>query len=430
VQAAWQEELDAIVELMRYVSQESDPQLAVQRYGDAARRLLSIDAFVSLSRRGLEAPQYRVTRSSSWAESIDPWLQADRLPVFSDGLLGELCYNDKPVIITDLASRLSPSDPAYSYFAGMKALVALPQYDNGQSLNTLVAMFSDPSRLDFDRIPTMVWQSTLWGRFVLNLVLKRQLDAALVQKRAAFEALDREFKTVGRMQREMLPEKLPKIPGLDLAAHYHTSTRAGGDYYDIFDCGDGRWGMLIADVSGHGTPAAVIMAVTHATAHLHCPKTADPARLLTFLDAQLSARYTREGLMFVTAFYAIFDTRDRTLTYARAGHNPPRLVRSGKVRSLDCVGGVPLGFGLADEPYESQTIPLHAGDHLLLYTDGITEARNSLGDMFGVEQLDAVLCKRCHRATEVIDSVLVGLNSFAGDIAAADDQTLFAASVV
>lgn len=430
MKAAWQEEMDAVVELMQYVSQETDPQLAVQRYGETARQLLSIDAFVSLSRRGLEAPQYRVTRSSSWVESIDPWLQPDRLPVFSDGLLGELCYNDKPVIITDLSSRVSLNDPAAQYFAGMKALVALPQYDNGQSLNTLVAMFSDPSRLDLARIPTMVWQSTLWGRFVLNLVLKRQLDAAIVQKRAAFDALDREFKTVGQMQRAMLPGKLPRVPGLELAAHYHTSTRAGGDYYDIFDCGDGRWGLLIADVSGHGTPAAVIMAVTHATAHLHCPKTSDPGRLLSFLDAQLSARYTRDGSMFVTAFYAIYDSRDRTLSYARAGHNPPRLVRDGSIRSLDCVGGVPLGFGLVDEPYEAHTLPLHPGDHLLLYTDGITEARNPIGDMFGVENLDATLSRNCSHADEIIGSVLNGLNEFAGETAAADDQTLFAASVV
>jgi len=134
--------------------------------------------------------------------------------------------------------------------------------------------------------------------------------------------------------------------------------------------------------------------------------------------------------MFVTAFYAIYDSRDRTLRYARAGHNPPRLVQSGAVRSLDCVGGLPLGFGLTDEPYESHKIALHRGDHLLLYTDGITEARNPLGDMFGVENLDAALCKDCTQATEVISSVLDGLNLFTGDIAAGDDQTLFAASVV
>ena len=113
-------------------------------------------------------------------------------------------------------------------------------------------------------IPILHWQAGLFGRGTQNLVLRNQLAAALA-------ALDRELQTVGEIQRSLLPRELPSIPGFELAAFYQTSARAGGDYYDFFPLdgttGGCGWGLFIADVSGHGTPAAVLMAITHAIAH-------------------------------------------------------------------------------------------------------------------------------------------------------------------
>src|SRR5207253_1299364 len=101
-----------------------------------------------------------------------------------------------------------------------------------------------------------VWLSNLFGRATHNLVLAEEL-------RQAYEAVDRELVAVADIQRSLLPAKLPKIPTMDLAAHYQTSRRAGGDYYDFFPLAEGKWGIIVADVSGHGTPAAVLMAITH-----------------------------------------------------------------------------------------------------------------------------------------------------------------------
>ena len=123
--------------------------------------------------------------------------------------------------------------------------------------------------------------SSLFGRATHNLVLRNEL-------KHAYEIVERELKVVADIQRSLLPQVLPKIPNLELAAYYRTSRWAGGDYYDFFPLPDGRWGILVADVSGHGTPAAVMMAITHSLAH-SLPGPADPpAALLGHVNRQLS----------------------------------------------------------------------------------------------------------------------------------------------
>ena len=113
---------------------------------------------------------------------------------------------------------------------------------------------------DPETFPEWFWVSSLFGRVTHNLVLREEL-------KDAYEIVERELKVVADIQRSLLPQVLPKIPTLELAAYYRTSRWAGGDYYDFFPLPDGRWGILIADVSGHGTPAAVMMAITHSLAH-------------------------------------------------------------------------------------------------------------------------------------------------------------------
>src|SRR5262249_29763142 len=116
----------------------------------------------------------------------------------------------------------------------------------------------DGSTFPLERYPMMVWQANLWGRAVYNLVLRRSLEEAQGELKKANVALDHELKTVGEVQRSLLPTTLPRIRDVELAAYYETSARAGGDYYDIFPCASGRFGILVADVSGHGASAAVV----------------------------------------------------------------------------------------------------------------------------------------------------------------------------
>jgi sigma-B regulation protein RsbU (phosphoserine phosphatase) len=263
----------------------------------------------------------------------------------------------------------------------------------------------------------------LFGRGTQNLVLRNQLAKALGE-------LDGELKVVGQIQRSLLPEQLPAIAGLELAAHYMTSARAGGDYYDFFRLSDGGWGLFIADVSGHGTPAAVIMAITHAIAHAQPGKHTPPAALLKYLNNRLSCTYTRDGT-FITAFYAVFDPASRNLTYAMAGHNPPRLVRGSRIIPLNENGGLPLGI-LEDQTYGQATVTLEPRDLLLLYTDGISEAMapskgTGSRELFGIERLDNVLLS-CGdaSASDCIEKIRSQIAAFTENAPPKDDQTLIA----
>jgi phosphoserine phosphatase RsbU/P len=418
----WRERLADVVAMMREMSLQTDPQAMVRAYVARARRLLpSVERFVSLSRRDLEPPKYRITRSSLWSQEINPWRDKDRLPVLEGGLLGELIYGDEPRIIDDL--RFDPDDPAAEYFAGQRSLMAIPNYDQGVALNMTVRLSSEPHAFDPEGFPEHVWMSNLFGRATHNLVLSEDL-------KQAYAVVDRELRVVADIQRSLLPKAMPVVPTLDLAAHYQTSHWAGGDYYDFFPLPDGRLGILIADVSGHGTPAAVMMAITHSVAHAYPGAPDPPGRMLTFVNDRLAAHYTADNEAFVTAFYGIYDPARRTLTYASAGHNPPRLKRceDGSVASLDGAGGLPLGV-LGGQRYGQVTHELRPGDQIVFYTDGITEATDPAGRMFGLEQLDQVL-ENCHLTADgLIREVLDALEHFTAGQPPADDRTLLVAKV-
>ena len=420
----WHEELSIIDGVMKAISGVTDPEELVGIYWQGIHELLPMHDYLSASRRDVEPPGYLITRSSRFEEDINPWLQRERLPRMSGGVLGEIVYGNKPVFIEDLPARLSPDDPAWFYLQGFQTLLAFPHYERGESINVTMALFPPGVEIDYERIPMIHWQSALFGRGTQNLVLRNQLSAALA-------ALDRELQAVGEIQRSLLPSELPKIEGFDVAADYRTSARAGGDYYDFFPLADGEWGLFIADVSGHGTPAAVFMAITHAIAHAKPGSHTPPAKLLGYLNDRLVRSYTRGAGTFVTAFYAVLDPEHRTLTYARAGHNPPRLVRGNSVTSLEQTGGLPLGI-VDGQDYGEATISLDRGDLLLLYTDGITEAMTPANggaarQMFGAERLDELLVD-CGAADAAgcVDRVRREVTMFSGNATPKDDQTLIA----
>ncbi len=417
----WKQRLDQIVAMMREMSLQTEPEAMVRAYGKRMREILPTDRSVSLSRRGLEFPKYRITRSSTWTEPINPWKQRERLPLLEGGLFADLIYSNEPRIINDLT--VDPDDPAADYLEGMGSIMVLPNYDRGVALNVSVMMREGPDGFDVETLPERVWMSNLFGRATHNLVLTEEV-------RQAYAVVDRELNHVAAIQRALLPRKIPTIPRMNLAAHYQTSRWAGGDYYDFFELPDNKWGLLIADVSGHGTGAAVMMAITHALAHGHPGHPEPPAALLTHVNQNLIERYTGDTGTFVTAFYGIFDPETRTLTYASAGHNPPRLKRceDGSLHSLDEVGGLPLGLFSGIE-YSQSTLRLRPGDQIIFYTDGITDASNAGGKLFGADRLDEVLVD-CHEdADSLIRAVLDAVARFTDGQPAEDDRTMLIAKV-
>ncbi|MBX9736961.1 MAG: PP2C family protein-serine/threonine phosphatase [Phycisphaerales bacterium] len=431
----WEERLLEVDGLMREMSMHSDPQKMVAAYGLRVRKLFGNDGVVSMSRRNMTAPNFRITRSSTWKEQPDPWKEQHKLPVLDRGLLGRLLFDGKPVVINDLT--VDADDPSAPYLAGMGSLLAIPHYENGEVVNMVCSLIKRPNGFVHDRVPEAVWLSSMFGRATSSLVLSQKLAESN-------EALDREMRTVAEIQRSLLPTSLPTLPGLEFAAHYQTSKNAGGDYYDFFDLEGGRVGMLIADVSGHGTPAAVLMAIMHAIAHVTPTDRHDPAKFVTSLNQELSRRYTLSsgsGSMFVTAFYAVYDPKSRMMTYCSAGHNPPRLRVGfvgdhGPVLSIDGARGLPLGV-VDDAEYESAEIRIDPGDALVLYTDGITEtfAPDSATaaasgtprpprEMFGTDRLDEILARRHSGAQGLLQTVLSELDTFSSGQPPADDRTM------
>jgi phosphoserine phosphatase RsbU/P len=417
----WRERLALIVEMMREMSSQTDPLEMRRAYAARMRRIRPLDDSLSLSRRGLKSPYYRITRSSRWGEEINPWKEPDRLPLFKGGVLADLIYGDEPRIFDDF--RVPAGDPAAEYLEDFRSVMAIPMYDQGVALNMVLFLMREPHSFPREQFPEMVWQSNLFGRATHNLVLSDRL-------KEAYETVDDELKVVAEIQRSLLPQKMPDIPTMQVAAHYQTSQRAGGDYYDFFPLPGGKWGILIADVSGHGTPAAVLMAITHSLAHTYVGPPTPPGQLLSHVNKHLTCLYTSRSDTFVTAFYGVYDPAGRTLTYASAGHNPPRLKRcqDGSLALLDAVRGLPLGI-FPQETYQDATHQLVPGDQLVLYTDGITEAHNDAGEMFGLARLDKVLENCSVGASDLLQDVLAEVEAFTAGRPAHDDRTLLVAKI-
>jgi sigma-B regulation protein RsbU (phosphoserine phosphatase) len=427
----WQQRLAFIVDMAREMSSQTDPQQMVRAYMRRVRQMFPTDGFVSLSRRDLEHPRVRVTRASIWGMDVNPWKENENPTIHDRGLFSDLIWSDEPVVIDEI--NIPADDPAAPFVDGMKSAVAIPLFDQGVALNLIIGMRLEPRAFDREQVPERVWMSNLFGRATHNLVLNEQL-------REAYESMDREVRVVGDIQHSLLPSCLPEIAGLDLAVYYQTSRRAGGDYYDFFPLpgvhGEpagsprGRWGILIADVSGHGTPAAVLMAVTHSIAHTHDGPPAPPSALMTFVNRHLAARYTNGNGTFVTAFYGIYDPVSRQMTYTSAGHPSPRLRRAGnQIEAAFPPTGLPLGID-RDEVYHDGVAGFHQGDLLVLYTDGVTEARagGAGSDRYGFERLDAVLARCPGAAQQTLDCILDDLSRFSANQAPPDDQTLLVAS--
>lgn len=415
----WQDELEFVDELMKRVSREHDPNEMVRTYVSGIRKIFPADRWVSISRRDLDSPYVRITRSTLWDEQPDPWKNKASLPMIDGGVLSDLIYSNRPAVIHDF--HPDPADPAFQHLAEMRSLMALPQYDNGEALNMAISMWKHPNGIEPARVASMLWQANLFGRATHNMVLRQELGAA-------YAAIDRELQAVGAIQRSLLPTDLPEVPRLKLGASYETSQRAGGDFYDMFPLPDGQWGILIGDVSGHGTPAAVMMAVAHTLAHSHPGPPMPPSDVLERLNYVLCTRYTRGNGTFITAFYAVFDPDTGHLRYASAGHNPPRVRHGDTVYGLDATGGLPLGVSV-DAVYPEVSTTLHAGDMLYLYTDGIIEVFNSGGEMFDTPRLDNILLRAGDDPATIVATVNCELKLFAGSGPPSDDRTMLVAIV-
>lgn len=412
--------LSLTIDVMKELSRATDPQAMYRVYARRMAEIFPTARQVSLSRRDLPAPRVRVTRFSRWAEEINPWTDADRLPLVERGLFSELLHVGRPRIIDDL--QVPADDPAAPYLDGQRSLMAIPLFDAGDAVNMVVLTREEPAAFPADRFPELVWMSNLFGRATQTALLSQKLKADHEQAR-------QEMRRVAKLQRSLLPTELPQVSTLDLAVYSRTTAEAGGDYYNVLPLPRGRVGFLLADVVGHGVVAAMLVAVVHSLVTAYTGPATPPGHLLTYVNDQLSRISTRSAGTFVTAVYAVYDPDRATLTWANAGHPPPRLVRGGKAEALTGERCVPLGI-VDGTPYPEAEVPLAPGDQVLLHTDGVTDAKNDAAEAFGLDRLDAALGRKTTGSRATIGGVLEALEEFTGGGPPADDYTLLAMTFV
>lgn len=412
----WRARLALSAEVTRELSRVTDPQEMYAVFARRMSQLFPVSRHLTISRRALRAPDFRVARFSQWQNPVNPWKEQHRLPIHSGGLLAELLYGDQPRVIDNLS--IDPDDPAAEYLAGQRSLLAIPHFDNGVTQTMVVVTRDDTDLFPRERVADLMLLSNLFARATQTVVLSSAV-------KEAFDGLDYELRSIAEIQKSLLPAEKPKVPGLDVAVHYQTAKRAGGDYYDFFALPNDRLGVLIADASGHGAPAAVLMAVAHSIAHTRPEHPLRPGEFLTYMNAHLTRRYTKPTGSFMTAFYAVFDPMNATLSYASAGHNPPRLLRcaDGFKLALNRAQKLPLGIK-ADEVYLEQTVPLFPGDQVVFFTDGVIEAVNTDGDVFGSSRIDEELATCYTNAGALMRAILASHGLFTAGTTPADDRTL------
>ena len=245
-------------------------------------------------------------------------------------------------------------------------------------------------------------------------------NAALEKAQAQLKA---ELEVARALQLAILPATFPAKPECDGAARMIPATTMGGDFYDFIELPDGHVGLVIADVSGHGVPAAFFMVMARTNLRELAVRHADPGACLAQTNDTLCAQNPLE--LFVTVFYCILDPKSGVLRYANGGHNPPYVRRAaGPVEPLDGAGGLVLG-AMPGVAYPTHTVRLLRGDRLVLYTDGVTEACNATDELYGAHRLvDEVHVHGGGTPAALVERICQSVTNFTGPAPQSDDITL------
>jgi serine phosphatase RsbU (regulator of sigma subunit) len=262
-------------------------------------------------------------------------------------------------------------------------------------------------------------------------VTETKTDEALpsVQKNSPYpkqEIMARELSMAGKIQADILPEKVPHIPGWDICVTLEPARETSGDFYDFIPVTDQKWAVVVADVADKGMGAALVMALASTLIRTFASRFPTlPALVLNAVSERILS--DTHGSMFVTAFFGILEPRAGRFIYANAGHPPAFLINTQRGKeSIDYLRTTGMALGVSEQAqWRQKVIKLMPGDILVLYTDGITEAQNFQGEFFGEERLlDTILSKTGCTANEIQAAVLEEVKRFVGSAPSQDDIAL------
>ncbi len=305
------------------------------------------------------------------------------------------------------------------FLSSCEKCLVVPIFVSGRRLGVL-AVADKESRdggvLDFT--PTDARLLSLFANQAAAAIETARLHREAIEK----ERIERELELAAAIQREILPRSLPQVEGVELAAANVPTRQVGGDYYDLFPLSGGRLGFLVADVSGKGVPAALLVSTVHAAVHLQIDEAKSVVDLVSRIDRHL--RRFAATRKFLTLFFGLIEPDTGRFRYVSAGHNPALLVRkSGELVRLESTG-VPLGM-LPGASWTEATLEIGTGDLLCVYTDGVTEAVDGRDQEFGLERLSELVTRDAALPVrELCDAVLAAVADFARGMPQYDDQTL------
>ncbi len=355
------------------------------------------------------------------ARFIEQVLKTEAFPA-NEGIVGAVVQTGRGQLIADAAADarvVLHEDPALK----VRSLIAVPLQFRDRFFGVLAVANSadgEPFTLtDFSLMQSLAEQAALAlhnAEFLNFQIEKRQLDLDL--------------SLASGIQQMLLPKEPPQMGGLDIDARYTPAQKVSGDFYDLFPLSPTRLGVAVADVSGKGIPASLLMAMCRTNLRQIAPRHESPAQTLAEVNRALGGDLRG---MFITILYAVIDTERNEVTFARAGHELPLFSRRDRVTGVavgEYVGseGMPLGL-VPDEIFtaviQDRMEPFHQGDALVLYTDGLTEAPNEEDKEFsGARLADAVHALHARSARALNDGILETVHRFAGNTALRDDLTL------
>lgn len=378
-------------------------------------QLMGLDA-AALFLPAEEQRQYVAVAVNGWSGGLT---QDARLDAAAAGLAAALETQQPwhiPDVGDDPAATTAPwLDPEMAGYA------VIPLVVGGQAIGGLLLGSREPRSLDDDELR--------FARLLANQAGLGLEQARLHRLESAGQRMEEDLLQARRIQMSLLPDTLPEVPGYEFAAGYESAREIGGDLYDFIRWPDApqRIGLLIADVSGKGTAAALFMA--HSRAIIRGVTAAHPEPAPTLYQANNLIALDNHANLFVSAFYVVLDGSTGQLTFANAGHNLPLIHRAatGEIEEIFARGMV---LGIFDnKDYEAGVTVMAPGDTLVMYTDGISEAMDAARNLFGKERLIALLRDIApgRDARDVLADILAGVKEFTGDIAQADDITLVVA---
>jgi phosphoserine phosphatase RsbU/P len=338
------------------------------------------------------------------AEGNDPMLRSGK------GIVGHVIRTGEPVVAPDVSR-----DPHYiAGRAGTQSEIAVPIVSNAEVIGAL--------NLESDRLEAYsARDAELLEAFAVAAAIsieKSVLHRQVIEK----HRIDRQLKLAQEVQSSLLPAAAPALEGYDIAGVNLPAWDVGGDYFDYFPLPDGQLGLVIADVSGKGVPAALLMATFRAALRSEVRKNRPIPAVIEDVHGMLVE--SMDTSRYVTAVYGVLDPRLGAFTYVNCGHNPPMLLRARGERELLPTGRAALGM-FHGEPAAPCTVHLGASDTLLLYTDGVVELTDANQTEFGEARLGRALSDSAARpAREIIGALLDATRAYAGRERYDDDVTL------